>query len=229
MFIPMQIEERLRDKNIEARRQLILKAAGLLLSSGGLKALSMRKLAEESSLSVNTLYNLWGNREDILRALTVEAQKQLKASLPKDISQDDPFEFCRAAMQVQIRQICRQHELFRPMMLAWLEGEIGGITSPIEPMANSIKNLTSILNAARDSGLFETKLSLTALAGQIHHSAQFASIQWALGRINDDEFEARALYGLHLAFLSLVGEARREEIHSKIKRLERKLRTLSES
>mgnify|MGYP001323940937 FL=1 len=222
----MQIEKRLRDKNIEARRQLILKAAGLLLSRGGLKALSMRKLAEESSLSVNTLYNLWGNREDILRALTVDARKQLEASLPKDLSQDDPFEFCRAAMQAQIREICRQHELFRPMMLAWLEGEIEGITSPIEPMANTIKNLASILKAARHSGLFETKLSLTALAGQIHHSVQFASIQWALGRINDDEFEARALYGLHLVFLSLVGEARREEITRKIKRLERKLKRL---
>ena len=94
----MQIEARLREKNIEARRQLILKAARLLLSRGGLKALSMRKLAEESSLSVNTLYNLWGNREDILRALTADAKRQLEASLPKGLSQDDPIEFCRAAM-----------------------------------------------------------------------------------------------------------------------------------
>ncbi|MDE0890512.1 MAG: helix-turn-helix domain containing protein, partial [Phycisphaerales bacterium] len=53
----------LRERNIELRRQKILEAARVLLSRGGLGALSMRKLAEEASLSVNTLYNLWGTRE----------------------------------------------------------------------------------------------------------------------------------------------------------------------
>ncbi|MDE0890535.1 MAG: helix-turn-helix domain containing protein, partial [Phycisphaerales bacterium] len=57
----------LRERNIELRRQKILKAARGLLSRGGLGALSMRKLAEEASLSVNTLYNLWGTREEILK------------------------------------------------------------------------------------------------------------------------------------------------------------------
>ncbi len=37
-------------------------------------------------------------------------------------------------------------------------------------------------------------------------------------------FEARALYGLNLAFLGLVPEERRPEIQSKLKALEPKLR-----
>ena len=74
----------MRERNIELRRQKILEAARVLLSRGGLGALSMRKLAEEASLSVNTLYNLWGTREEILKALTFDARDRMEATLPKE-------------------------------------------------------------------------------------------------------------------------------------------------
>ena len=214
----------LRERNVEARRQQILKAARVLLSRGGLGALSMRKLAEEASLSVNTLYNLWGTREEILRALTLDARERMDASLSKDLSPDDPIDYCRSLVGATVRETCRQHELFRPMILAWLAGEIAGYPSPIEPMARSILKLSKIIRMARTRGLLESSLKPEPIACQIHHVAQFASIQWALGRIDDAHFEARALYGLNLAFLGLVHEERRSEIQAKLKGLERKLR-----
>ena len=188
-----------RERNVEARRQQILKAARVLLSRGGLGALSMRKLADEASLSVNTLYNLWGTREEILRALTLDARDRMEASLPKDESPDDPIEYCRSLMRASVRETCRQHELFRPMMLAWLEGEIAGHPSPIEPMAHAILMLSDVIREARTRGFLETTLNPEQVAWQIHHGAQFASIQWALGRIDNAHFEARALYGLNLS------------------------------
>ncbi|MDG2333948.1 MAG: TetR/AcrR family transcriptional regulator [Myxococcota bacterium] len=213
----------LREKNIELRRERILGAARLLLSRGGLGALSMRKLAEEASLSVNTLYNLWGTREEILRALTLDARDRMEASLPKDESSGDPVEYCRSLVRASVRETCRQHELFRPMMLAWLEGEIGGHPSPIEPMDQAIKLLSGVIREGRTQGFLESTLRPEQVAWQIHHCAQFASVQWALGRIDDAQFEARALYGLNLAFLGLVPAERRPEIQSKLKGLERKL------
>jgi AcrR family transcriptional regulator len=217
-----------RERNVEARRQRILQAARVLLSRGGLGALSMRKLAEEASLSVNTLYNLWGTREEILQALTLDARDQMEASLPKDESPDDPIDYCRSLVRATVRETCRQHELFRPMMLAWLEGEIAGHPSPVEPMAHSILMLGQVIRNARTRGFLESTLSPEQVAWQIHHGAQFASVQWALGRIDDAHFEARALYGLNLAFLGLVPEERRPEIQAKLKGLERKLRISAE-
>jgi AcrR family transcriptional regulator len=214
----------LRERNVELRRQQILEAARVLLSRGGLAALSMRKLAEEASLSVNTLYNLWGTREEILRALTLDATDRMEASLPKDASPDDPVDYCRSRIRATVREMSRQNEFFRPMILAWLEGEIAGQPSPVEPMAHSIHNLSQVIRAARTRGFLETPLKPEQVAWQIHHGAQFAAIQWALGRIDDAHFEARALYGLNLAFLGLVHEERRPEIRAKLKGLERKLR-----
>jgi len=214
----------LRERNVEVRRQQILQAARVLLSRGGIGALSMRKLAEEASLSVNTLYNLWGTREEILRALTLDAHDRMEESLPIEASPEDPIAYCGTLVQATVRELCRQHELFRPMILAWLEGEIAGQPSPVEPMQHSIAMLSRIIQMARKSGLLECPMKPEQVAWQIQHGAQFASIQWALGRIDDAQFEARALYGMHLAFLGLVQEERRPEIRARLKSLERKLR-----
>ena len=111
------------------------------------------------------------------------------------------------------------------MILAWLEGEIAGHPSPVEPMAHGIDILSQVPSGRRASaGLLESTLSPEQVAWQIQHGAQFAQVQWALGRIDDAHFEARALYGLNLAFLGLVNEERRPEIQAKLKGLERKLR-----
>jgi VWFA-related protein len=58
-----------RETNIATRRQRVLESARTLLNEDGQDGFSMRKLAEEADLSVTTLYNLVGSREDILRAL----------------------------------------------------------------------------------------------------------------------------------------------------------------
>jgi len=216
----------LRERNVEVRRQQILQAARTLLSRGGIGALSMRKLAEEASLSVNTLYNLWGTREEILRALTLDARDRMEASLPIEESPADPVEYCRTLVRSAVRELCRQHEFFRPMILAWLEGEIAGHPSPVEPMERSIRTLAQIIQAARKDGFLDCPMKPEQVAWQIQHGAQFASIQWALGRIDDAHFEARALYGVNLAFLGIVHEAHRPGIQRKLKGIERRLRGL---
>ena len=63
----------LREINVEARRRRILDAARSLIAKGGMAALSMRKLATEAGLSVTTLYNLYGVRDEILHALIDDA------------------------------------------------------------------------------------------------------------------------------------------------------------
>jgi len=223
---PDQNASGLRERNLEVRRQQILQAARVLLSEGGLRALSMRKLADEASLSVNTLYNLWGTREEIMRALTLDARDRMTAALPIETSPEDPLAYCRLLVEATIQELCRQHDFYRPMMLAWLEVEIAGQPSPSEPMEHAIDILSQIIRAARKSGVIECPMKPEQIAWQIQHGIQFASIQWALGRIDDAHFEARALYSVNLAFLGLVHEERRAEIRTKLKGLERKLRVL---
>jgi len=218
----------LRERNVAARRQQILGAARTLLSRGGLGALSMRKLAEEASLSVNTLYNLWGTREEILRALTLDAKSRIEARLPREELSDDPVERCRSLVCFTVREMAREKDVFRPMILAWLESEIAGHPSPVEPMAHSIRVLSRVIEAAREQGILDGPVQPEQVAWQVHHGAQFAAIQWALGRIDDAQLEARALYGLNLALLGLVRGDRRPELRSTLEELEAKLQVARE-
>ena len=214
----------LRARNIEARRQRILRAARLLMSEGGIGALSMRKLALKASLSVNTLYNLWGTREEILRALTVDASEKMEASLPIEESPEDPVAHCLFLVSATVRLLCEHAELVRPMILAWLEGTMAGQSTPVEPMQRSIDRIARLIEMAREQGLVAYSGKSQQIAWQIQHGSQFAFIQWALGRIDDDHFEARALYGANLAFLGLVPADRKGEIEQSLARLESRLR-----
>ena len=214
----------LRARNIEARRQRILRAARLLMSEGGIGALSMRKLALKASLSVNTLYNLWGTREEILRALTVDASEKMEASLPIEESPEDPVAHCLSLVTATVHLLCEHAELVRPMILAWLEGTMAGQSTPVEPMQRSIDRIARLIEMARERGLVAYSGKSQQIAWQIQHGSQFAFIQWALGRIDDDHFEARALYGANLAFLGLVPADRKGEIEQSLARLELRLR-----
>lgn len=51
---------------MEARRRQILEAARGLIETRGYDALTMRNLANESRVTVPTIYNLIGNKEQVL-------------------------------------------------------------------------------------------------------------------------------------------------------------------
>lgn len=63
----------LRERGKLERRQRILDAAAELLVRGGVDALSMRSLSERAGLSVPTIYNLIGSREEVLLAVLAGA------------------------------------------------------------------------------------------------------------------------------------------------------------
>jgi len=82
----------------------------------------MRKLARRADLSVPTLYNLFGGREEILKALVVEAIDRMDAILEREAPLDDPLERCRAVVTVSIQHIVEFETIFRPMILAAHQG-----------------------------------------------------------------------------------------------------------
>jgi AcrR family transcriptional regulator len=70
-------------------RRRVLRAARALVAEQGLEGLTMRQLAVEAEMSVASLYNLIGGRDEIVRALGMyfleeldEAFVQLKAHNP---------------------------------------------------------------------------------------------------------------------------------------------------
>jgi AcrR family transcriptional regulator len=71
----------LRNANKLRRRQQILQGAHDLIARRGVQALTMRSLAEESSVSVPTIYALVGGRHDVIAALMDSAVHRFDAGV----------------------------------------------------------------------------------------------------------------------------------------------------
>ncbi|MGD9990440.1 TetR/AcrR family transcriptional regulator [Pseudonocardia sp.] len=76
----------------EALRARLLEQAGETLSTQGLDALSLRKLAADADTSTTAVYALFGGKPALLAALVDEAFRRLAAHLERVRTTDDPVE-----------------------------------------------------------------------------------------------------------------------------------------
>lgn len=214
----------LRQINVEARRGRILDAARRLIASGGSAGLSMRKLAQEAGLSVTTLYNLFGARDDILIALIADGIESMVDVLEREAPlAEDPLERCRAIITVSTRHIANNEAIYRPVMVATyeclsLEQQRG---DTIADRAAGMQE--TAIRAAVEQGLLRDFLDPAELGRQIYHGYELACVHWAYGRLDEAGFRARALYGLYVALLAVATSETRPRLEKEIARVETEL------
>ncbi|TFH24641.1 MAG: TetR/AcrR family transcriptional regulator [Myxococcales bacterium] len=214
----------LRAINVGARRRRILEAAGELIAREGMDALSMRKLAREAGFSVTTLYNLFGSRDDIVCALVHDLVDRIDRILDVEAPLDDPIERCRAVITVSIAYILEHESLCRPMFVALYAG-LSAPPSDRFGMPERAAGMQRVaIEAAVERGLLRDVLAPDVLGSQIYHGYDMACSLWARGLIDTAEFEARALYGLYVALLSVASDALRPDLEAELKKLEPDLR-----
>ncbi len=211
----------LRELNVDARRQRILNAARHLIATGGLAALSMRKLAKEAGLSVTTLYNLFGVREEILQALVMDAIDQMDLVLERDAPLDDPIDRCRAIIVVSVQHMVDNDAVFRPMVIAAHQNLIEGGRIRNEVARRAAQMQSRAIAAAIEQGLLSDLLDPDLLGRQIYHGYEFASIQWSIGQLDAAGFATRALYGLDIALLAVANDSLRADLEANLHRLEK--------
>jgi AcrR family transcriptional regulator len=219
----------LRERNGAERRQRILEAARHLIATGGMAALSMRKLAKEAGLAVATLYNLFGVREEILQALIMDAIDQMDLVLDRDAPLDDPIERCRAIVTVSVRHMVENETIFRPMVIAAAQASPNAATTDGHSRGKVARRAaqmqTLAIQAAIDQGLLNNRLDPDQLGQQIYHGYEFASMQWGSGQLDAAGFEARALYGLDLALLAVASDSIRPDLEAHLRKLEKQIRS----
>lgn len=76
----------------EALRARLLEQAGLTLSTQGLAAVSLRRLAADAGTSTTAVYSLFGGKPALLKALLDEAFRRLGAHLARVAPTADPLQ-----------------------------------------------------------------------------------------------------------------------------------------
>ncbi len=208
----------LREENTERRRQRILAAARELIDRDGPQGWSMRKVARVANLSVPTLYNLFGSKEEIRSALCAGFFDELDRDLA-ETSLERPLERALALVTEGVDHVVAQAPLTRPVLLA---GEAGGAherrTTPL-----AVERKRAAMQAAMDQGYLHADLRADLLAAQAYEGFHRAALLWARGELDASGFRTKALYAVCVCLLAAATDAARPELLRTTRGLERKL------
>jgi AcrR family transcriptional regulator len=209
-----------RTDNMRRRRERILDEARKMIASGGFEALKFRELAQRSKVTAPTIYNLVGNKEELLKALTLGTLENYETLLARQMP-------CPAAdlpvlMAETFRHmILQEGESFRATALAneKLEaqkekpGEFGFRRAQVRSI---IKRL---FYQSAAEGLLREDVDHALLVEQAVVIQQVAVRDWAHRLISMPAFYRRSLGGLYTTLAADAVDDYRAQLIEKLRAL----------
>jgi AcrR family transcriptional regulator len=184
---------------MEKRRQRILEQARKMLAAGGFEALNLRDLAEVSEVTVPTLYNLIGNKTEILKALVLNAFAEYEAEMDgkTPLTEDLPALMVSTFTDL----IHRDEDYYRATVLASERVELeaddhrdyGYKRGPLRRYARHL------CQTAVEEGLLRGDIDQGLLVEQMIGAHQVAFRDWAYRVISLEDLRKKSLSGFYLA------------------------------
>jgi AcrR family transcriptional regulator len=187
----------------------------------------MRKLAKEADLSVTTLYNLVGSREDILRALIEDSTGRFDSTVtvPEEPA-GDSISRAVTAFESVLRYLIDEAAILKPMIVANMA------TGYIEELGKEEHGLylrgakDAVRECLRDAvadGQIRDVVSLRFLERQFYVGLELALDRWAFGLVDEDDFRAKCLWGAYLTLLAFASSDNRPQLEVELQQLEQQL------
>ena len=192
------IEPSTRAINMEKRRQRILSVARTTVAREGVDGLTVRKLASEAGVTVPTIYNLIGNKDDLLRRLLDELVSRAERAL-KEVEEDDPIEATARVVGTLATLFAEEEDFCRAALRAGQGLERSGSkSSTLRIWQRSAQIAKRICLDASDAGLLRGDCAPERIGERAYDSYRIAAIDWLDAVIDVAEFERNALIGFYL-------------------------------
>ncbi|MEP4148259.1 MAG: TetR/AcrR family transcriptional regulator [Halioglobus sp.] len=200
-----------RQINKELRRQRILLAARDLIASQGFDAFTISELASMSGVSIPTVHNLFGKKQDIVQELFAE----LVARIDKVLAQPDHVDPVNSSEVLldSLLALYRDDEAF--YRAAFMAGERLGLfehemSSGI--FRKSLQIAERLCIQACENGFLLGRLDSGWMAEQLFGSQRLARQDWVGGYITLERFRQQALVGMLMTYAADATP----EFHSRI-------------
>ena len=188
-----------RQANKELRKQKILSIARSLIAEEGFDALTISKLASSAGVSIPTVHNLFGKKNDIV----LELFRGLVDRIDEVLAEPDLVDPIAASERFidNLLALYGSDEVF--YRAAFVGGERLGL---FEHEMNdgifkkSVKVAEKLCERALEHGYLQGRLDSRWLAQQLFGSQRLARQDWVSGYINLDEYRQQALIGMLLTF-----------------------------
>ncbi len=202
-----------RVRNMEKRRQRLLAEARLLLARGGYEALNLRELAAQAGVTVPTIYNLIGRKEEVLVAVAagVLTEIESRSTVARDA---DALTQAAAVVEESTRLFGEDEDFYRAAFLAieWLDqggqhhAEVARLYAWVGRM------IDTGLAACRDAGMLEGHLPSAAMAELVTRNFRMSCRGWAFGHYDIETFRRIALSDLYIALSADAVETFRRQL-----------------
>ncbi len=194
-------------KQMAERRERILAAAREIIGRQGYEALTMRDLARASRVTVPTIYNLIGSKEQVLFAAIEEQTARFETGLLGG-AELPPAERVCAIVVACADEYLRMPRYYRTLLsLLFVSNSTSAMRERVDRAIT--RPLGEALAQMQTAGQLAPWVELRPLRGRLRAHLQMTSIQWAVGALSDDGLRAAARYGAGLLLAAAtVGEAR---------------------
>ena len=192
-----------RSRNMAKRRAAILSQARAMIADDGFDALKLRDLAQRAKLTVPTIYNLIGGKQEILSEIIEDLVQRLQLVQQPDEQSDIEHSF--EARIDQIAALLATDEKY--YKAAFIAGDRSGLfeqTSASGIFARSAGLLIDACTEAVAAGLLRGKISSSQMGLQIYGCYRLARQDWMNGYFGLQGFRQQALTGI---FTCLAADA----------------------
>jgi AcrR family transcriptional regulator len=185
------------------RRERILESARRLMEEAGYDGLTMRDLAEAAGVTVPTIYNLIGPKEQVLLAAVEDQTRAFVAGLER--AAGDLLDVVEAA----VRQMVRRPRYYRSLLvvLATSPHASAARRHVEEALAGQIERAVARVEAA---GALAAWVDRAVLAERLHAHLDMAALEWARGTGTAAGFRAAALFDAATTMLGMTTGAVRQ-------------------
>lgn len=192
------------------RRGRILDAAREIIASRGYQRLTMRDLARKARVTVPTIYNLIGSKEELLLAAVQQQTANFIAGINASPRQT-PASRILSVVDVCIDELLRLPDYYQSLLRLLLGAKAA------DPLRESIGDSLSqqfeqaLSDMARAGELAEWA-DTRALADRLGSHLRITTSEWAAGELDPARLRSTALYGTCLMLLGVSHGASKVEI-----------------
>ena len=190
------------------RRQRILDEARRAIADHGYAGLNLRSLAEAAGVTQPTLYNLIGNKEQIVLALLEEGMAAIEARL-QQVTETDPVGMLEAVAMEPTALFRSEEHYYRAALLAAdvVEDQERVWGHKVGTFQRSLALARHAVQELEARGLLVGTMPVERIAEVMLGAFRSACHDWARRLITIDEFERRALTAV---FLTAAADAKPE-------------------
>ncbi len=196
------------------RRERILAAARSIIAESGYAGLSMRALARASQVTVPTIYNLIGSKEDVVVEAVAEQTRRFVSGLEGKAD-------LLAVIEAAVDDFVSQPAYYRGLLPALASSSSIAGRQAQRAMR---KQIEFALETAASAGSLEEGMDPGLLSQRIQTHFDATALQWSAGYLDDVAFRAAALFDVALVGVAVYRGSEVDRFHQVLHRSQSRAR-----